>query len=278
MVAQESAKREVLAELLGRASETPPTVIARTTARADALRDELAMRGFDVSTDAGARAGIVVSGALDAARANIAYDVPADARVLERMEPGTGVVVVTAAELPHLRALAAETGFELQALERRPRRGQVPAFRDRIRRALREEDLDAQLLVLEPLFEEASAAEVAAALSALLRGQAAESHAPAAEPLDDGRPAPFVRVFVSIGDRDGLRPADIVGAFTGEAGIRGEQIGRIEIRDTFSVVELDAAAAERVIRALNGTTMRGRSIRVDFDRKTATAPRRSRPA
>ena len=72
--------------------------------------------------------------------------------------------------------------------------------------------------------------------------------------------------------------ADIVGAVTGEARIAGEQIGRIEVRDTFTVVEVDSSVAERVIRALNGTTMRGRSLRVDFDRKTAAPPRRGRPA
>ena len=55
----------------------------------------------------GGEPGVTVSGALDAARATIAYDVPADAHVLERMEPGSGVVLVTPAELSHLRALAA---------------------------------------------------------------------------------------------------------------------------------------------------------------------------
>jgi ATP-dependent RNA helicase DeaD len=58
--------------------------------------------------------------------------------------------------------------------------------------------------------------------------------------------------------------------------VKGEQVGRIDIRDSFSVVEVDASVADRVIRALNGTTMRGRSLRVDYDRKTSTAPRRAR--
>lgn len=279
VIVQDAAKPEVLAELLGRSSDTPAAVITRTSERAESVRAELALRGFAVSGESSEESGISVLGALDAPRATIAYDVPADARVLERMEPESGVVMVEPAELPHLRTLAADTGFELAALARRARRGQVPAYRERIRRALREEDLDAQLLLLEPLFDEAPAAEVAAALSALLRtrGPAPPPEATAPDTLEGKRPPPFVRVFVSIGQRDGLRPADIVGAFTGEAGIKGEQIGRIEIRDTFTVVELDAGAAERVIRALNGTTMRGRSIRVDFDRKTSATPRRSRP-
>jgi ATP-dependent RNA helicase DeaD len=82
----------------------------------------------------------------------------------------------------------------------------------------------------------------------------------------------FVRLFISLGTRDGIRPADLVGAITGEAGIKGEQVGKIDIRDTFSVVEISAAMADKVIRALNGVTLRGRSVRVDYDRKSSGPP------
>lgn len=289
LVVTDHDKPSALAELLGRPAEPGRVVIARTGARAAAVREQLERRGFTVSDDALAAAAgrddvIAVIGALDAPRATYAYDVPADPRVLERIEPETGVVLVTTRELPHLRSLAAETGFELKAIERRPRRGDVAAFRERVRRAVRDEDVDAQLLVLEPLFDEFSAAELAAALSAMLRqraperevpGRAAGSAEPAEAPEEPSRPAPFVRLFVSVGQKDGLRPADIVGAFTAEANIGGAQIGRIEIRDTFTVVEVESGTADRVIRALNGTTLRSRSIRVDYDRKTTTAPRRT---
>jgi ATP-dependent RNA helicase DeaD len=85
-------------------------------------------------------------------------------------------------------------------------------------------------------------------------------------------------LFISAGQRDGLRPADLVGAIAGEAGLTGDRIGRIEIRESFTVAEVEAAAADKVIRALNGTTLRGRSVRVDYDRRsTPGAVRRSRP-
>jgi ATP-dependent RNA helicase DeaD len=48
--------------------------------------------------------------------------------------------------------------------------------------------------------------------------------------------------------------------------VAGDQIGRIELKDTFSRVEVHEAVADRIIRALNGTTIRGRSVRADFDR------------
>lgn len=271
-------KIDALAELLGRRSESPRVVIARTAERAESVRDHLLRRGFTIAAEPGEPDAVTVKGALDARHATFAYDVPADPRVLERLEPGVGVVFVTAVELPHLRQLAAETGFDIVSIERRKRRDRLAAFRESVRRAIRAEDADAQLLVLDPLFDEFSAAEIAAALSVMARAREPARDAPAspdAAPAEPSRPAPFVRLFVSVGEKDALRPADIVGAFTGEAKIQGDQIGRIEIRDTFSVVEVDSSIAERIIRALNGTTMKGRSVRVDFDRKTTTPARRA---
>jgi ATP-dependent RNA helicase DeaD len=89
----------------------------------------------------------------------------------------------------------------------------------------------------------------------------------------------MVKLFVSLGERDGLRTGDLVGAITGEAGIEGSQIGRIDLRDTFSLVEVDAEVAEKVIRSLNGVTVKGRSVRVDLDRaeRERGAGRRSGP-
>jgi ATP-dependent RNA helicase DeaD len=69
-----------------------------------------------------------------------------------------------------------------------------------------------------------------------------------------------------VGSRDEIRPGDIVGALAGESGIPGSKIGRIDIRDTFSIVEVQADVADRVIQAVNGTTIKGRSTRVDYDR------------
>jgi ATP-dependent RNA helicase DeaD len=63
-----------------------------------------------------------------------------------------------------------------------------------------------------------------------------------------------------------VRPGDLVGAIAGEANIPGSRVGRIDIRDTFSVVEVHAEVAEQVVRAVNGTTLKGRSVRVDYDR------------
>jgi ATP-dependent RNA helicase DeaD len=75
-----------------------------------------------------------------------------------------------------------------------------------------------------------------------------------------------VRVFLSVGERDGLTPGDLLGAITGEAHVPGEAVGKIEIRESHTLVDIQDTVAQKVIRALNGTTIRGRAVRADADR------------
>src|SRR5579884_1542681 len=77
---------------------------------------------------------------------------------------------------------------------------------------------------------------------------------------------PMARLFLRVGKRDGVRPSDLVGAIANEANIPGDVIGDIDLYDTFSFVEVPEDAADRVIDALNGTTIRGREPRATIAR------------
>jgi len=74
------------------------------------------------------------------------------------------------------------------------------------------------------------------------------------------------RVFVGLGRAGGVRPGDLVGAITNEAGLQGKDVGAIQIADGFSLVEVPEAAAERVIGALRGATIRGQKVVVRRER------------
>jgi ATP-dependent RNA helicase DeaD len=242
------------------------------------VRDELNLRGLDAEVE--------LYGATEPGpRRSIGYGAPFDAETLTSTFPAGGVIVIDARELAHLRAIARQSNIALKAGPNvGTQGGALELFLDTIRRALREEDIEAQLLVIDPLLQEHSAAEVAAAATALLRKRTPAAPPPSPEiSAAPAQQAPLVKLFISVGQRDGIAPREIVGAITGEAGIKGDQVGRIDIRDTFSIVEVAADAAERVIRALNGTSLRGRSMRVDFDRRGGTQrralpTRRTRPA
>jgi ATP-dependent RNA helicase DeaD len=302
----ERDKIDTVARLLGGggAGEAPPVLVCRTDERAAQVAEALSLRGFLVGEADDDEADVVVAGSTEAlaemgeggpSGTVISFDVPPDEESLRLRHGGerTGFVLVQPRELQHLREVARRA-----RLDARPAgvTGEPPAagdemrrFRAELRRAIREEDIGAQMLVLEPLFEDFTAAEVAAAAAALLRrrplaepepgaapasaSRAGSARAPVRESTAGSAPAAFARLFVSVGERDGVRAGDLMGAIAGEADIPGSSVGKIEIRDTFSIVEVPADAAQKVIDKVNGTTIKGRSVRVDYDRGADRARR-----
>ena len=76
----------------------------------------------------------------------------------------------------------------------------------------------------------------------------------------------MTRLFVGAGRAAGIRPQDLVGAITGESRLSGRDIGAIQLSDRFSVVEVPSTAADEVIAALRGTTIKGRKPIIRRDR------------
>jgi ATP-dependent RNA helicase DeaD len=72
----------------------------------------------------------------------------------------------------------------------------------------------------------------------------------------------MTRLFLDAGRKAGIRPQDIVGAFTGEAGIAGPAIGSIDLYDKFAFVEVKPSAAKKVIEHAATFSVRGTDIHV----------------
>jgi ATP-dependent RNA helicase DeaD len=68
------------------------------------------------------------------------------------------------------------------------------------------------------------------------------------------------RIYIGAGRQAGIRPGDLVGAITGEAGIESRALGAIEIADRFSLVEVPEDLANKIIGALRGATLRGQKV------------------
>ncbi len=75
------------------------------------------------------------------------------------------------------------------------------------------------------------------------------------------------RIYVGLGRRAGIRPADLVGAIANEAGISSRNIGPIEITDMFSLVGVPEAAADDIINKMRKATIRGKKANVRRDRE-----------
>ncbi|CAN5740341.1 DEAD/DEAH box helicase [soil metagenome] len=302
VLVSEREKIDVLARQLREprdAGDSPPVIFCRSDDRASDLAEALSIRGFVVGSSGDGDADVAIA-LSDATREEmekdsdgplgqtISFDVPADARTLTSRHAGDvdAVILVEPRELPHLKEVAGQALLACRPvplpLDPSPATARLTAFRNEVRRSIREEDIEAQMLVLEPLLDEFSAVEVAAALASLLRNrQPARAPEQAGTPAQaltasaeaGAPPAAWSRLFVGVGSRDEIRPGDIVGAIAGESNIPGTKIGKIEIRDSFSIVEVDAGVADTVIRAVNGTTIKGRSVRVDYDRGADRARR-----
>jgi len=216
----------------------------------------------------------------------VSCDAPADSDTLDRRHSlgSGGVVVVLLRELAHLKSLGRRTGYGTIPFPPPPTDSSaIDSLRDTIEQAIQAEDAAPYLLALEPLFERYAPAEVAAAAVALLRKKGASPTAVGVTPQGTTAAArasatpSWAKLFVTVGERDGLRAGDLVGAIIGESSVPGDSVGKIEIKESHSLVEVHDSVARQVIQALNGTTIKGRSVRADFDRPRQSAPRRGPP-
>jgi ATP-independent RNA helicase DbpA len=76
-----------------------------------------------------------------------------------------------------------------------------------------------------------------------------------------------VTLFIGGGRQDKVRPADILGALTGEAGgLAGAEVGKIEIHDRFAYVAVAKAVAQRALHSLKLGKIKGRQFKVELVR------------
>ena len=67
---------------------------------------------------------------------------------------------------------------------------------------------------------------------------------------------------IGAGRKDKVRPGDILGALTGDAGIPGAQVGKIAIFDFQAYVAVERGIAKQALQRLNDGKIKGRSLRV----------------
>ena len=175
---------------------------------------------------------------------------------------------------------------------------QLDLTRASLRERLLAKDFDDVRVVVESLAEEFDIVDIAAAAVKLAHAAADVAGAgdreipTAAAPLPSSRPAKFpasprasrrwtvgkgdrplptdgrtIRLYIGAGRQAGIRPGDLVGAITGEAGIQPGSLGAIEIGDRSSYIEVPETLADDIIAALKATTIRGKKVPVRRDAK-----------
>ncbi|NUO38174.1 MAG: hypothetical protein HOQ31_06175, partial [Gemmatimonadaceae bacterium] len=191
----------------------------------------------------------------------VLVELPATREELRALVGTTGrriYALIQPSQLASLRALlGGGTVAPVALLEAAERaRGKDAALRASLRDVLVSGDVRREVLALEPLLAEFDGIEIAAAALRMLEQQ--RPARPAATATAQSQP--MQRLFVNLGEKDGVRAQEIIAAITTEAGIPGSQVGKIEVRDTHSLVEVAASVAELVAGKITGSVVRGRCV------------------
>ncbi len=221
-----------------------------------------------------------------------------DVDLISEVEPQPADLVIVA-DLPSAEALVAcrEVGREVVVLLRSPQlaylkriagevqplrlpghtdrvRTEAMRLRSELRKRLEHTDLTTALLAVEPLLDEYDPALIAAAA---LSVQGDTPSAPeVSEAPSKADAATWTRLFVTAGRRDDIGPGEILGAVLRAADLQRTDVGRIEVRESFALVEVRPQVAEHTMRCLSGEKIRGRRVTARLDRHESSERSRSR--
>lgn len=73
-----------------------------------------------------------------------------------------------------------------------------------------------------------------------------------------------VKLFFNLGKKDNMKVKDFVGSIAANCGIAGEDIGKINILDKFSFIEVPVELVEDVITGMKGKQIKGRNCNVEI--------------
>ncbi len=74
--------------------------------------------------------------------------------------------------------------------------------------------------------------------------------------------APFVTLAIDAGRQDKLRPGDLLGALTGDAGVPGTAVGKIDVFPTRTYVAIAREWHDKALQRLRAGKIKGRTFRI----------------
>ena len=72
----------------------------------------------------------------------------------------------------------------------------------------------------------------------------------------------LTRYFIHFLCKDKIRPGDVLGALTGEAGFAASQIGKINVNEQSTYVAVERSIARKALKRLGDGKIKGRKVRV----------------
>jgi ATP-dependent RNA helicase DeaD len=250
-----------------------------------------------VATDVAAR-GLDVEQIEHVINYDVPYDVEAYVHRIGRTgragRSGLATMFITPRERKMMREIERYTGTQIKPMKM-PTRADIAAkrigvFKDSIRKTIGEGDLEMYLELVEQLVEEGpfDIADIAAAAARIANGsrslvkareqeinervepqprEAPSERSYAPRPTQDSAPSTqdspgekTIRLQMSVGRNDGIRPADVVGSIANEADIPGRDIGPIDIQDDVTYVGVPQRYVDVVLEKVGKKRFRGRAV------------------
>ena len=205
---------------------------------------------------------------------------PRERRMLAAIEKliGTAIPIEKVPSIADVRTLRLERTREAieDILDDPDQQARLESYQDVVTELLEERDPETALLAAFALAHAQSGGDIEdddRELSASLDGGVTSKSGKGAK--QSGRPAGAkqtkpgagkARIWISLGRKSGVTPSDIVGAVTGEAGLKGKDVGPVLIKEFFSLVDVPEDKARKVVKSMNHCTIRGRKAKVKLDR------------
>lgn len=80
----------------------------------------------------------------------------------------------------------------------------------------------------------------------------------------DINPDEMVKLFINVGKKDKIMVKDIVGSISANTAISGENIGKINILDKFTFVEIQGKYVNEILNSMKGKQIKGRDVNIEI--------------
>lgn len=297
---KESAKLEVLSRLIDMCNPKLSVIFCNTKKRVDEVVGQLQSRGYFadglhgdmkqqqrdrvmgkfrngtieilVATDVAAR-GIDV----DDVEIVFNYDLPQDeeyyvhriGRTGRAGRAGVAYTFVAGKAIRKLKDIERYTKTKIKRQEV-PSVSDVEEFKtsiflEKVKKVIEEGHLGKYIDYVEKLLDEDYASiDIIAALLKMTMGQEKKEELDLTDEIGDtGAEAGMVRLFINIGRNNKIQAKDVIGAIAGETGIAGKLIGKIDIYEKFTFVEVPKEYAKEVLDIMKNNTIKGKKINIE---------------